>query len=78
VPRYYFHLHDGLDLLDEEGKLLDDLAAARANAVREARQMMLAAVAAGRVNLSHRIDIADESGAVIATIAFRDAVTVEG
>ncbi|HEX8238342.1 MAG TPA: hypothetical protein VF574_01225 [Allosphingosinicella sp.] len=40
--------------------------------------MMAETLAEGRINFSHRIDIADESGAVVATITFGEAVAVEG
>jgi hypothetical protein len=78
MPRYFFHLYDDVVSLDEEGRDMPDLESARAAGVREARQMMVGTVAEGRLDLSHRIDIADESGAVLATVAFRDAVTVTG
>jgi hypothetical protein len=78
VPHYFFHLYNDVVVLDEEGRALPDLAAARANAIREAREMMLDAVAEGRINLSHRIDIADEAGTVVGSVTFGEAVRVEG
>ncbi|HLL29771.1 MAG TPA: hypothetical protein VK403_02130 [Allosphingosinicella sp.] len=77
MPRYFFHLYNDVISMDEEGVELPDLEAARANGIREAREMMLETVAEGRINLSHRIDIADESGAVLASVAFGEAVAVE-
>lgn len=64
--------------MDEEGLELADLEAAHANGIKEAREMMVETVAEGRINLSHRIDIADESGAVLDSVTFAEAVTVEG
>jgi hypothetical protein len=78
MPRYFFHLYNDETVMDEEGRMLPDLSAARANAIGEAREMMLETVAEGRINLSHRIDIADEAGAVVGTVSFGEAVTVEG
>lgn len=78
MPRYYFHLYNDEITMDPEGRVLPDLAAARANAIKEAREMMMETVGEGRLNLSHRIEIADQSGAVAATLVFRDAVRVEG
>jgi hypothetical protein len=78
VPHYYFHLYNDTIAMDEEGLDLPDLEAARANGIKEAREMMLEAVAEGRINLSHRIDIADENGAVVDTVIFAEAITVEG
>jgi hypothetical protein len=78
VPKFYFHLHSDVDVPDDEGVELPDLAAARARAVRCAR-VTFAEVAKdeGRVVLHHRIDIEDEHGAVLATVYFRDAVEVD-
>lgn len=78
MPHYYFHLYNDIVSMDEEGVDLPDLEAARANGIREAREMMLETVAEGRINFSHRIDIADESGAVVDTVTFAEAVKVEG
>jgi hypothetical protein len=78
MPRYYFHLYNDVISMDDEGLDLPDLAAARANGIKEAREMMLETVAEGRINFSHRIDIADESGAVVDSVTFGEAVAVEG
>jgi hypothetical protein len=64
--------------MDEEGKMLPDLGAAHANGVKEAREMILQSVTEGRINLSHRIDIADETGRVVESVTFGDAVRIEG
>jgi hypothetical protein len=78
VPRFYFHLHNDVDIPDDEGVELPDLEAARAHAVRSAR-VTFGEVAKdeGRVVLHHRIDIEDEQGVVLDTVHFRDAVKVE-
>ena len=78
MPRYYFHLYNDITAMDPEGKILPHLDAARANGVKEAREMMMETVAEGRINFSHRIDIADDAGAVAETVMFGDAVRVEG
>jgi hypothetical protein len=77
MPHYFFHLYNGIVTSDDEGLDLPDLQAARANGIKEAREMMIETVAEGWINLSHRIDIADESGAVLATVSFAEAVRVE-
>jgi hypothetical protein len=63
VPRFYFHLHNDVDVPDDEGVELADLEAARVHAVRCAR-FTFAEVAKdeGRVVLHHRIDIEDGGG----------------
>ena len=78
MPRFYFHLHDDLDVADDEGVELADLDAAHAHAVRCARVMFgELAKDEGRVVLHHRIDIEDERGRVLDTVHFRDAVRIE-
>jgi hypothetical protein len=79
VPRFYFHLRNDLDVPDELGVELPDLAAAREHAAQDAR-FTLAQVAMdeGKINFEHCIDIEDEQGCVLDTVWFRDAVKVEG
>ena len=78
MPRYFFHLHDDLDVVDEDGSELPDPSAARAKAVREARLLMCELLnREGRIALHHRIDIEDDQGAVLASVPFRDAVRIE-
>jgi hypothetical protein len=77
MPRFYFHLHDDENVSDEGGKELADLDAARAHAVNMVRfEVSEASKRDGRIVLSHRIDVEDEHGAVLATVRFRDAVQV--
>jgi hypothetical protein len=78
VPHYFFHLYNDLIVMDEEGMELDDLEAAHANGIKEAREQMQETVGLGRINFSHWIDIADESGAVVGSVSFREAVAVKG
>lgn len=78
MPRYYFHLYNDITAMDPEGKMLPHLDAARANGIKEAREMMMESVEEGRINFSHRIDIADDTGDVAASVFFGEAVRVEG
>lgn len=78
MPRYFFHLYNDIVVPDEEGRELADFAAARRNATKEARQMMTETITQGRINFSHRIDIADSGGKVLGSVTFGEAVTVEG
>jgi hypothetical protein len=78
MPRYFFHLYNDQTVMDEEGVELPDIEAALANGIKEAREIMLDTVLQGRINFSHWIDIADESGAVVRTVSFGEAVAVEG
>jgi hypothetical protein len=67
-----------MDVLDEDGAIFPDLALARDYAVNAARDLVCEDVHKGHLNLDHRIDIADETGAVVMTVAFRDAFMVTG
>jgi len=78
MPRFYFHLHNDIDVPDEEGSEHADLAAARIYAECNAREMMGELLKEeGRVALHHTIDIKDSSGRVLDTVIFRDVVRVE-
>ena len=78
MPRFYFHLHNDIDVPDEEGKELPDLNGARIWAECQAR-MLIGQIAKeqGRVVLHHRIDIEDEYGLVGDTVWFRDVLQIE-
>lgn len=78
MPRFYFHLHNDIEAVDSEGREYSDLEAAIAAARHQARQLAGETVKEkGRIVLSHRIDIEDERGSVLATVAFGDVVSVE-
>ncbi len=79
MPRYHFNVYNDLVALDEEGKELPDIAAAREEAIRGARGLMAEElIQAGRMRLQHRIEVADEKGRVLLTIPFRELVNIEG
>jgi len=77
VLKFFFHLHDDMDVIDDEGVELPDAEAARSKAESVARQMACAEVLEGHLNLNHRIDVADERGHVILTVPFGGTVKVE-
>jgi hypothetical protein len=76
--RYFFHVYDDIACLDEEGSELPSAEAAHQSAVEFVRELAAWEVQAGRIILDHRIEIADETGAVIDVVRFRDAVEVVG
>lgn len=76
MPTYYFHLHNDVDVPDECGEELPDMETARAHALSMARFEVAEAAKQGRILLSHRIDVEDEHGVVLATVHFRDAVEI--
>jgi hypothetical protein len=78
MPRYYFHLRNDLLVDDEEGIELPDMEAARVKAEEYALDMSAASVLEHRkINLHHRIEVADETGEVVLRVEFGDVVTVE-
>jgi hypothetical protein len=74
MPRYYFHLHDDEEARDEEGRELADADAARAEAIRGARDLMAGDVKEGKLTLSHWISVHDQGGHQVFSVRFRDAV----
>ena len=77
MPRFYFHLHNDEDVSDEGGEEMADLEAALAHALRMVRfEVSEGALRDGRIVLSHRIDVEDGNGAVLASVYFRDAVDI--
>ena len=78
MPRYFFHLIDDLDCPDAEGAEFPDLDAAKAYGARGAVSLMAdLLMRERRVALHHRIDIEDEQSEIVASLEFRDIVSIE-
>ena len=79
MQTYYFHLRDGTDvLLDPDGRLLPSLAAVAGAALFEARSIISADAKSGKISLGQSIDVENEAGKLVHTIAFTDAVQIKG
>jgi hypothetical protein len=78
MPRFFFHVHDEADFIDEEGIELADAEAARAAALAGARALMCDQVKLGQLNLHHRIEVEDEAGGAVLSLTFAEAVEIEG
>jgi hypothetical protein len=77
MPRFYFHLHNDVDTIDEEGTALPDRSAAIEWAKVEVRAMAAESIRQhSHLVLHHSIRIEDESGEVVATVRFGDVVAV--
>lgn len=75
MPGYFFDLDEAGDVTaDDEGRELPDLEAARAQAVREARDLMSGDILCGKLCLDFAIRVRDESGATVLVVAFTDAL----
>lgn len=76
MPHYFFHVHDTIDLLDDEGDECSSVEAALVYAILTARELAADEARSGVINLNHRIEITDAAGAVVDVVLFRDAVRV--
>ena len=74
---YFFHLRDGVDiLLDPEGRQLDGPGAIADAALNDARSIIGHDAVQGRIMLNQHIDVEDESGNILHTLHFADAVEI--
>jgi hypothetical protein len=77
MARFYLHVINGTGRAsDEEGVELADARAAEAHAVEGIRSILADEAKAGRLDLDGRIEIADETGAVVRTVSFEDALEI--
>lgn len=75
MPRFFLHIDDGTQRIeDEEGSDLLDLAAAREEALGAARQLWAAAILAGQDIAARRFDITDGDGNVLDTVDMNEAL----
>lgn len=79
MPRYFLNLFNDVETYDEDGRDYVDLAAAKEVAIAGALELMAAHVRQMKpIHLSHRIEVADGEGRVLAVIPFRELITVNG
>lgn len=77
MPRYFFHIHNGLGLTeDEEGQELPSPGAAYAAALDGIRSMLSAGVREGELDLHGSVDVVDEFGTLLRSIFFEEAIEV--
>jgi len=75
MPRFFLHIDDGTQRIeDEEGSDLLDLAAAREEALGAARQLWAAAILAGQDIAARRFVITDGDGTVMDTVDMDEAL----
>jgi hypothetical protein len=76
MPRYFFHLRDGVDtVLDPEGVEMPADAVTGA-ALLQARDCIAGDVKGGRIDLHCHIDVHAEDGKLVHSLSFADAVEV--
>ena len=80
MARYFFHVRgaDGAVSHDYEGQDLPNLDAARSEAVSSNREMLGERLLHGGTLGPRQIEIADASGAVLATVAAQDVLMHDG
>jgi hypothetical protein len=77
MPQYFFHLHNGHDvLLDSEGIDLADLKAVAVQALKEARSLISHDALDGHINLRQHIEVEAPVGTVVHRLEFTDAVEI--
>jgi hypothetical protein len=74
MPLYFLHLKDSIDeILDPDGTEMPSEAVPVA-ALRSARDCIAGDVRNGLIDLHYRIEVFDESGELVHTLPFSDAV----
>jgi len=76
MPRLYFHFHDGIDMMLDEGGNDIPVEQIVARALVEARAIIADEVLRGRIDLRPRIDVQDGDGTVVHRLCFVDAVKI--
>ncbi len=76
MPLYFFHIRNSEHVDDEQGRELSDLAAAREIALEGVRELVCADIKKGWLNLDHYVEVADEAGAVLLRLTFREAFQI--
>lgn len=78
MQRYYFHLRNDMSVDDEEGQELPDLEAARGVAAQYALDMSAVSIRErAKLNLHHRIEVANDAGEIVLTVEFGDVVAIQ-
>ena len=77
MPRFFIHVYNDIDAIDDDGQELADLATARDVAIQGARSLMAHEVLHGRpITLHHRVEIVGESGTVLIVLPFGELITI--
>lgn len=75
MPRYHLNILNGSGAIpDEPGQELDDLDAARRQAILGIRSILSSEVQDGYLDLRGQIEITDLAGRLLATVPYGDAV----
>ena len=76
MPRYRFHLYNSEESHDEQGRVFPDFAAAHADAITNARDVMCDDMRShGEIDLRHWIEIEEDDG-TLSVVSFGEALKV--
>lgn len=70
MPRYFFHIRDGEEVLDEQGTVLANHVEARAHAITVAGELIRDAGRKFWGGTEWQLQVLDEAGAAICTLTF--------
>lgn len=70
MPRFFFHVHDGAVIRDEEGAELSDLQAARTEAVKYAGRLLIDEADKFWSGEEWRMEVTDEAGLILFVLMF--------
>ena len=77
MARYFFNSHQDYATLDPVGREMVNLEAVQRRAMVDARRAAAEEVnGLGTLSLSHRIEVMDELGAIVATVRLAEAVRI--
>lgn len=77
MPRFYLHIHNSHGAAeDDEGADLASLAEAHEKAISGIRSLLSAEAMNGTINLNGHIEIKTETGQVLNTVAFSEAMQI--
>ena len=76
MPLYFLHVRDGdLSINDQEGSFFVDLAAARSEAIKSARELMAVGIVdEGRIGIERSMVICDAAGRTLCVLPFRKTI----
>ena len=70
MPRYFFHVHDGASLPDQDGTELPDIYTAQAQAIRTSGEILRDTGAKFWDGTAWRLEVADARGQVLFVLHF--------
>ena len=76
MPRFFFHVCDGVERRDEEGVELPSASDALKRAAAAIRKSAAESVIDGRLPFNYRIEVENDKGAHVGTVRFHDVVEI--